>query len=92
MEGAEYYKAYRKGCFIEGELNYSLFLFGNELAKREKYKTYEGMDAIYFYLIKKYKWLPLQVKSLDKEEIRFLLQEEMAGWTIPKEAMVNITE
>jgi hypothetical protein len=91
MEDAEYYKVYKESCFHEAKLNYVLLLFGNELAKRQKYKNYDGLDAIHFYLINKYKWIPSQVKSLDKEEIRFLLQDEMEGWTIPPEANVDIS-
>jgi len=89
MKDSELNKIQKKTSLLEGEMNYHLILFGDEIAKRENYKVHTGMDAIYYYLINKYHWLPQEVKFLDKMEIRFLLEEEMSGWTIPKEAKVE---
>jgi hypothetical protein len=71
-----------------GSLNYHLEVFGFHVAKRERYKdpALHGMEAIYFYLVQKYRWLPSQVRAMNLEDIRFVLSEEMNGWTVPTEA------
>jgi hypothetical protein len=69
----------------QGALAYSLEAFGDEIAKREGYKEHEGMDAIYFYLVRKYNWPPAQVRAMNSDDLRFLLEEEMSGWTWPKD-------
>jgi hypothetical protein len=65
-----------------GKLNFYLELFGDRLKEREKYKVHEGLDAIHFYLVNKYGWLPAVVKSMSYEDLRFLLAEEMHGFTV----------
>ncbi|ARR57208.1 hypothetical protein HY78_15650 [Rhizorhabdus wittichii DC-6] len=67
-----------------GALNFCLEMFGNELAKREGYREYKAMDAIYFYLMMKHGWLPRDVRSMSFEDLRFALGEEMHGWALPK--------
>ena len=71
---------------IQGHLAFSLECFGDHLAKREKYKEHTGMEAVYFYLIQKYRWLPAKVRSLNLDDLRFLMAEEMHGWALPEEA------
>lgn len=72
---------------LNGKLAYCLAVFGDTLGKREGYENYHGIDAVYFYLIKKYHWLPSQVRSMSYEDLRFLLEDEMKDWTLPKEAI-----
>lgn len=81
------YEILRKLYLNQGELNYSLIVFGDELAKRQNYKELEGLDAIHFYLIEKYNWTLSYVRSLKLEDINFLLREEMRSWTLPEEAV-----
>ena len=81
-----YNEARRKSCVLNGELHFHLELFGDELANREKYKEHHGIDAIYWYLIERYKWTPATVKALNTDDLRFLMAEEMSGWTLPVEA------
>jgi hypothetical protein len=69
----------------EGFLAFSVDCFGDHIAKREKYKSHRGLDAVHFYLVGKYGWLPAQVRALNWDDLRFLLEEEMVGWTLPKE-------
>jgi hypothetical protein len=69
-----------------GQLNYSLECFGDYIAKREKYKTLDGMEAIWFYLVKTYHWPLNEIRSMHPDDIRFLLSEEMHGWTLPPAA------
>lgn len=71
---------------VEGHLAFSLDCFGDYLAKREKYKFHDGIEAVYFYLIQKYHWLPSEVRAFNWDDLRFLLEEEMHGWTLPEEA------
>lgn len=72
----------------EGGLNYSLAVFGDFIAKREKYKdpALNGIDAVRYYLIHKFGWLPRDARSMTFEDIRFVLSEELHGWTLPKDA------
>lgn len=67
-------------------LDYSLNVFGDELAKREGFKTVDGIEAVHLYLIRKYHWLPRDVRSMTHEDMRFVLSEELYGWTLPKAA------
>jgi len=70
----------------QGNMAYILEVFGDDLAKREGYKDLDGMDAIHFYLIHKFNWLPRDVMSMSAEHIRFVLSQELAGWTLPQDA------
>ena len=81
-------KRYRtlKGLYgTEGSLDLHLHLFGDELAKREGYRGLDGFEAIYFYLITKFSWLPRDVRSMSREDIRLVLHQEMEGWTLSQE-------
>ena len=71
---------------VTGELNYHLELFGDKLAKQMKYQDVDGMDAIYIYLIKTYHWMPAAVRGMNIEDIRFVLSQEMEGFTVPARA------
>ena len=71
----------------EGHLNYFLDVFGDHIAQREGYRHLSGMEAIHFYLVHKFGWLPRDVKSMSLEDVRFVLSQEMDGWTAPEEAM-----
>lgn len=83
------YEILRKLYLDQGELDYDLIVFGDELAKRQNYKVFDGLDAIHFYLIEKYHWTLSYVRSLKLEDISFLLREEMQAWTLPKEAIFS---
>jgi hypothetical protein len=70
----------------EGRRNYILEVFGDALAKKHSYQFLGGMDAVYFYLMKKHNWLPRDVRSMSPEDLRFALHEEMQDWTWPKDS------
>jgi hypothetical protein len=70
----------------EGSLAYMLAVFGDTLAEREGYKDLQGMDAIHFYVVQKFKWPPAQVRAMSAQDLRFVLTEEMSGWTAPVDA------
>ena len=60
----------------EGHLNYFLDVFGDHIAQREGYRHLSGMEAIHFYLVHKFGWLPRDVKSMSLEDVQFVLSQE----------------
>lgn len=69
-------------------LNYCLEVFGDHIAAREGYKSVAGLDAVHFYLVQKHHWLVRDVKSMSMDDLRFVLTEELQGWTLPPEAQI----
>ncbi len=69
-----------------GEGMFHLDVFGDELAKRKGWRGIGGMEAIYLYLVQKHNWTPATVRSMNHEDLRLALHEEMQDWTLPKEA------
>ncbi|MDD2321694.1 MAG: hypothetical protein PHO83_16750 [Geobacteraceae bacterium] len=65
---------------IHGELQTvtmnHLHLIGEEIAKRENYKSLSGLEAVYYYLIQKHHWQPSQVRAMNIEDVSFCLSEE----------------
>ncbi|MDR1276402.1 MAG: hypothetical protein LBL72_08510 [Candidatus Accumulibacter sp.] len=86
MNDEELYNIARKVYKIKSDRDYSIDVFGGFLAKREGYKALSGMEAIHFYLVNKYHWLPSVVKGLSSDDIDFLLSEERYGWRLPDDA------
>jgi hypothetical protein len=82
----ERYKCIRKKHTARGHRTYYLELFGNFLAEREGYKQLDGMDAIHFYLVQKFRWMPKDVRAMNYDDISLLLSQEMADWTAPVES------
>jgi len=79
------YGSHKRICEADAELKYHLVIFGDFLATREGYKKHTKLDALHYYLVEKYHWLPAQVKSLSDNDLQFLFAEEMKDWTVPKE-------
>ena len=73
----------------EADLAYSLDCFGDHLAEREGYKAHKGIDAVHYFLVLKFGWTPAQVRTMHPEDVRFAMEEEMAGWLLPKEARTS---
>ncbi|MFB2653853.1 hypothetical protein [Shewanella seohaensis] len=71
-----------------GKQAYSLDVFGDELAEREKYKGVSGIDAVHLYICLKFCWKPSDVRAMNEQDLRFLLTQEMHNWILPKEARV----
>lgn len=80
------YRVLKQKYVAQANNAYYLELFGNYIAEREGYKHLDGMEAIYFYLINKFHWMPRDVRSMNYDDIRFVLSEEMVDWTAPIEA------
>ena len=83
------YKILKQKYAAQGNLAYYLELFGNFVAEREGYRQLDGMDAIFFYLVQKFRWMPKDVRSMSFEDIRFVLSEEMVDWTAPPESRLE---
>ncbi len=81
------YQTMKKLHEAEGSLMFSIDCFGDYIANREKYNSLDGIDAVYYYLVQKYNWLPAQVRALNFEDLSFLLKEEMHNWTLPQKAL-----
>ncbi|MCK4814916.1 hypothetical protein KA005_04025 [bacterium] len=87
MRDKEHYEASKRLADAIGISDYHLDVFGDTIAKREGYKSVYGIEAIHFYLVHKFHWLPSQVKSMTKDDIRLVLSEEMHTWRMPKDAL-----
>jgi len=83
----EQYAMVRRIHAARAELAYQLEVFGDEIADREDYRGLVGMDAIRLYLMNKHHWLPEQMRSMQPEDYRLLLTEEMRGWEMPETAL-----
>jgi hypothetical protein len=70
----------------EAHLNYYLDVFGDYIAKREGYRKLSGIDAVHYYLIHRFGWLPRDVRSMSPEDLRFVLDQEMDEWEVPEDA------
>lgn len=53
-----------------------VYVKGQKLAKREGYNNLDGIEAVQFYLMHKFHWLPSQVKSMSTDDLTFCLEEE----------------
>lgn len=68
----------------QGNLTYSMEVFGDHLAKQLGYKSgLDGLNAVRYYLMQKHHWLPREVNAMSHDDLRFALSEELAGWTLP---------
>ena len=81
------FKAMKKLRAAEGGLMYSIDCFGDHLAEREGYKSLDGIDAVHYYIVQQYNWMPAKVRALNFEDLHFLLKEEMHDWKLPQEAL-----
>ncbi len=67
-------------------LKFALICFGDELAEREGYAQHDGIDAIHFYIVERYRWLPKDVRAMSDDDLQFLMREAMQEWTLPEDA------
>jgi hypothetical protein len=72
--------------FYDGALRFSLELFGDRLSEREGFKHHKGTDAVRYFLMLKFGWLPREVRSLSFDDLWFAMGEEFHGWSISPEA------
>lgn len=81
------YRSIYEAELTKGKTYYALRVFGDYLAKREGYSSHTGIEAIQYFLINKYHWLPSHVKSISMEDLHFLMEEEITGWELPQNAI-----
>lgn len=86
MRTKEHYETVKRLHEAEGSLAYMLDVFGDTIAEREGYKSLNGIEAVQYYIVHKFKWLPSVVRSMPSEDLRFVLSEEMHSWTAPEDA------
>ena len=89
MSDSEKYETWRRLYNAEADLVYCLALFGDHIAEREKYKASGGLDAVRFYLVHKFSWLPAQVQGMSYSDMLFVLQEELDSFVLPEKALIN---
>ena len=82
----EHYEIIKNLRKAEGDLAFHLDVFGDKLASREGYKAVDGIEAVHFYLVHKFGWLPGVVRSMSTEDLRFVLAEELNSFTLPAKA------
>lgn len=82
----EKHKIQQQLAHATADLTYSLHCFGDEIARREGYKAHDGIEAIHYFLMQRHGWTPAQVRSMSDADLRFAMEEEMHGWTLPPEA------
>lgn len=71
--------------------DYHLECFGDDLAYDNSYPlNVGGMDAIHFYLMKKYGWNIAHCQALTTDQISLALTEEMSGWKAHESARFDL--
>ena len=71
----EHYEVTKRIYSTTSDLAYMLDIFGDTIATREGYKTLSGIEAIHFYICRKFRWKPSDVRAMTSEDLRFLLSE-----------------
>jgi hypothetical protein len=82
---AQKFKHHVAGKIIAGHLAAHLDAFGDRLASREGYKGLSGIEAVHYYVMCKFHWLPSQVRAMTGEDLRFALSEELHGFVLSRE-------
>ena len=72
------------------DLNYSLQCFGDHLSEELAYPPeVDGFEAVYLYLCERHNWTIDLCRSMDKNDIRLALSQEMRNWKLPPESLVG---
>ncbi len=71
----------------ETDMAYHLHCFGDYLADREGYRTHRGIEAVHYFLMLRHGWTPAEIRAMHPNDLCFAMQEEMHGWTVPREAL-----
>ena len=89
MQTREQYEQHYGLLQETAEAEYRLFVFGDVLAEREGYQGVTGIEAVHLYLIRKYGWLPKDVKAMNFSDLSLALTVEQANWLLPEVARVS---
>ncbi len=71
----EYQERTERLFVAEGEMKAVFSRLGEQIALDQGYEDLHGMDAVYRYLIDKYRWLPHQVRALSIEDLSLLFDD-----------------
>ena len=71
----EYQERTERLFVAEGEMKAVFSRLGDQIALDQEYEDLHGMDAVYRYLIDKYRWLPHQVRALSIEDLSLLFDD-----------------
>lgn len=72
----------------QAEIQHLIDCFGDYLAQKHRYNR-SGIEAVWFYLVEKYRWTPAVVRALNTDDLEFLLQDDMRGWSAPNDEVQN---
>ena len=50
----------------------------------------DGIDAIHFYTIQKFSWLPRDVRSMTYDDLRFVLSQQIEEWLASRALRVTV--
>lgn len=73
MSNEEFHRTNEEHLVGEAKLKADIGRLGDIIAKKEGYENLFGMEAVYRYLIDKYKWLPYQIRALSVDDLNMLL-------------------
>lgn len=78
-----YRKKMRK---YEFDLYDRLVMFGDYIAKDQRYEMVEGLEAVRFYVMERHHWLPRDVLNMSLEELDFATRESQAKMPVDFDA------
>jgi hypothetical protein len=85
MMDSEQRQINRRLRVAQAEMQHLIDCFGDHLAEKHKYKSRSGIEAVWFFLVEKYRWTPAVVRALNPDDLQFLLADEMKGWVAPRD-------
>ena len=62
--------------YAKAELAIRLYKKGDNLAAKYGYQTHRELDAVHYFIVTKFGWLPSVVRSMNNDDLFFLLDEE----------------
>ena len=74
----------------QADTSFSLDVFGDHIAEKEGYKGISGQEALHLYLIRRYGWLPRDVRSMSVDDLSLALHVEQQDWTWPAEVVAAL--
>ena len=73
MSNENFHKTNEEHLVGEAKLKAEIGRMGDMIARHEGYENLFGMEAVFRYLIDKYKWLPHEVRGLSVDDLTMLL-------------------
>lgn len=71
--------------------DYHLVCFGDDLAHENSFPMQlGGLDAIHYYLFKKYGWTIAECQAMNSDQLRLAMTEELSNWKAPDNARFEL--